>query len=230
MPNDEGLYSEEEHKGLLMDKQREVKTRQEAQAANANLKLQVATLDAKIKELSEKGQTINNPDETVTRKELFQSRKELKEELKKEYLAEKQDMSTKDKEAVIEASFDKARELMTEAKMGKGLDFDEVWEGTKRMLAKKPALRAVITSSKNPGQEAYDIGLTDPTIAKRATLDKKNFPEQHRASKEGAGSTDIPAQYFSQARVLKMSAEEIKANLPAIKESQKKWDKSNLNR
>jgi len=228
MPNEEGLYSEQEFKGLLTDKQNEVRSRQDAQAESANLKVKIAELDAKIKELASKPKEIENPDETVTRKELAKMRADLREELKKEYLEDKEYMSKEQKEAAIEESFNDAREKMDETKMGKGLDFDSVWEGTKRMLKLKPALKAVITSAKNPGKEAYEIGLQDEAIAKRVVLDKKNFPDQKRADKTGAGSTETPAQYFSQARVLKMSAEEIQANLPAIRESQKKWDKSNL--
>ena len=225
MPNEEGLYSPDEWKGLMSDKQNEVRTRQQVQADNANLKGQIASFDAKIKALESAPKEIDNPDETVTRAELAKHRKELKEELRKEYMADKQNMTKEEKEAAIDASFSDARGTMTEEKMGKGLSFDEVWEGTKRMLVKKPALKAVITSAKNPGQEAYDIGLTDPTIAKRVALDKKNFPDQKRADKTGAGSTETPAQYFSQERVSKMKAPEIQANLPAIRESQKKWKK-----
>ena len=226
MPNEQGNYTPEEFKGLLTDKQNEVKSRQEAQAETANLKLKIATLDSEIKGLKSTPKELKDPDETVTRAELLKDRKALKEELRKEYLTDRQNMSKEEKEAAIEKSFDDARGEKTEKEMGKGLDFDSVWEGTKRMLIKKPALKAVITSAKNPGQEAYEIGLTDPTIAKRVTLDKKNFPAEHRADKTGADTTTIPAQYFSQERVSKMEKEEIQANLEAIRESQKKWKKS----
>ena len=231
MPNEDGLYTEQEFKGLLTDKQNEVRARQDEQALNAASKIEIATLNAKIKSLetSPKEENLGNLDETVTKGELLKALKEQREGLTKEltegYEADKKNMTTKQKEDAIEASFEKARGIMTEEKMGKGLDFDEVWEGAKRMLKIKPALKAVITSSKNPGQEAYDIGLTDPTIAKRVTLDKKNFPNQERTPKIGLESTEIPAQYFSQERVGKMTAKEIQANLPAIRESQEKWKK-----
>lgn len=227
MPNEEGLYSEQEFKGLLTDKQNEVRARQDEQALNAASKIEIATLNARIKSLeaSPKEENLGNLDDTVTKRDLLDALKKQKKELTEGYEADKQTMTAKQKEDAIEASFDEARGIMTEEKMGKGLDFDEVWEGTKRMLKKKPALKAVITSAKNPGQEAYDIGLQDPTIAKRVTLDKKNFPDQKRTPKTGLDSTEIPAQYFSQERVGKMTAKEIQANLPAIRESQKKWKK-----
>lgn len=227
MPNEEGLYSEQEFKGLLTDKQNEVRARQDEQALNAASKIEIATLNARIKSLeaSPKEENLGNLDDTVTKRDLLDALKKQKKELTEGYEADKQTMTAKQKEDAIEASFDEARGIMTEEKMGKGLDFDEVWEGTKRMLKKKPALKAVITSAKNPGQEAYDIGLQDPTIAKRVTLDKKNFPDQKRTPKIGLESTEVPGQFFSQERVGKMTAKEIQANLPAIRESQKKWKK-----
>ena len=227
MPNEEGLYTEQEWSGLLTDKQNEVRARQGGQALNAAQKIEIAELNTKIKSLetSTAEDKAGNLDETVTKRDLLKALKDQKAELTKEYATDKQNMTKKEKEDAIDASFENARGKMTEAKMGKGLDFDSVWEGAKRMLLKKPALKAVITSSKNPGQEAYDIGLQDPDIAKRVALDKKNFPDQQRTQKVGLESTEIPAQYFSQERVAKMTKKEIQANLPAIRESQEKWKK-----
>jgi len=229
MPNEEGLYTPEEWNGLLTDKQNEVRTRQEVQAEHAAARVEIATLNARIKSLesSPNEEELGNLDETVTRKDLLNALKKQRAELKDEYAKDKETMTQKQKEEAIEKSFDKARDKMTIEKMGKGLSFDEVWEGTKRMLIKKPALREVIKSSKNPGQEAYEIGLQDEVIAKRAALSKKNFPEGERIPKVGLDSTEVPAQYFSQERVSKMSEAEIAANLPAIRESQKKWKKNN---
>jgi len=227
MPNEDGLYTPEEWNGLLTDKQNEVKTRQQVQAEHAAARVEIATLNARIKELeaSPKEEDLGDLTETVTKADLLKALKKQRAELKDEYAKDKQTMTQKQKEEAVEKSFDEARGKMTIEKMGKGLSFDEVWEGTKRMLEKKPALRLVITSSNNPGQEAYDIGLQDEAIAKRAALNKKNFPEGGRIPKVGLDSTEIPAQYFSQERVGKMKKEEIEANLPAIRESQKKWKK-----
>ena len=227
MPNEDGLYTPEEWNGLLADKQNEVRTRQEIQAAHAAQKVEIASLNERIKSLeaSPKEEDLGDLNETVTKADLLKALKKQRAELKDEYAKDKESMTQKQKEEAIERSFDKARDKMTIEKMGKGLSFDEVWEGTKRMLIKKPALREVIKSSKNPGQEAYDIGLQDEVIAKRAALNKKNFPEGGRIPKVGLDSTEIPAQYLSQERVGKMKKEEIEANLPAIRESQKKWKK-----
>ncbi|PKP62208.1 hypothetical protein CVT91_00010 [Candidatus Atribacteria bacterium HGW-Atribacteria-1] len=227
MPNEEGLYSEEEFKGLLADKQNEVRNRQNAQAELAAAKRELESLNARIKSIehSPKEENLDNLDDVITRADLIKELKKQKKELTDEYVKDKEELTLKQKEAIIEKSFGKARDKYTEEKAGKGLTFDEVWEGTKRLIENNPGYKAVITGDKNPGEKAYEIGLQDSIIAKRVALDKKNFPDQKRTSKVGLESTEIPAQFFSQERVSKMTSAEIQANLPAIRESQKKWKK-----
>ena len=227
MPNEEGLYTKEEWTGLLADKQGEVRSRQQTQAELAVAKAEVNSLTARIKalETAPKNETIENPDNVVTRAEMIAELKKQKKELTEGYEADKQNMTNKQKEAAVDKSFAKAKEKMTEEKMGKGLDFDSVWEAAKRQIEENPGYKAVILNDKNPGEKAYEIGLLDPVIAKRVALDKKNFPDQQRTPKIGLDSTDVPSNFFSQERVSKMTKEEIEANLPAIRESQKKWKK-----
>jgi len=227
MPNEEGLYSKEEWTGLLTDKQNEVRNRQQTQAELAVAKAEMGSLTARIKalETAPKNETIENPDNVVTRAEMIAELKKQRKELLEEHEADKKKMTQKEKEEAVDKSFLKAKEKMTEAKMGKGLDFDSVWEATQRQIKDNPGYKAVILNDKNPGEKAYEIGLLDPIIAKRVALDKKNFPDQKRTPKVGLESTDIPNNYFSQERVSKMSAPEIEANLPAIRESQKTWKK-----
>ena len=227
MPNEEGLYTKEEWTGLLTDKQNEVRNRQQTQAELAVAKAEMSSLTARIKalETAPKNETIENPDNVVTRAEMIAELKKQRKELTDDYLKEKQNMTAKEKEAAVDKSFAKAKKDMTEEKMGKGLDFDSVWEAAKREIEKNPGYKAVILNDENPGEKAYEIGLKDPVIAKRVALDKKNFPDQQRTPKVGLDTTDVPSNFFSQERVSKMTKEEIEANLPAIRESQKKWNK-----
>ena len=227
MPNEEGLYSKEEWTGLLTDKQNEVRNRQQTQAELAVAKAEMSSLTARIKalETAPKNETIENPDNVVTRAEMIAELKKQKKELTEGYEADKQNMTNKQKEAAVDKSFAKAKEKMTEEKMGKGLDFDSVWEAAKRQIEENPGYKAVILNDKNPGEKAYEIGLLDPVIAKRVALDKKNFPDQKRTPKVGLDTTDVPSNFFSQERVSKMTKEEIEANLPAIRLSQKTWNK-----
>ena len=227
MPNEEGLYSKEEWTGLLTDKQNEVRNRQQTQAELAIAKAETSSLTERIKALESKPKedVITNPDDVVTRKEMIAELKKQRKELTDDYLKEKQNMTNKQKEAAVDKSFAKAKKDMTEEKMGKGLDFDSVWEAAKREIEKNPGYKAVILNDENPGEKAYEIGLKDPVIAKRVALDKKNFPDQQRTPKVGLDTTDVPSNFFSQERVSKMTKEEIEANLPAIRKSQEKWDK-----
>ena len=231
MPTEEGLYTAEEWKGLLADKQGEVRSRQQTQVELAAAKTELGSLSEKIKALENapKEEVIENGDDVVTKKDLIAQLKKQRKELTDGYEADKkndkENATKKQKEAAVDKSFAKAKKSLTEEKMGKGLDFDSVWEGAKRYLKDNPSYKAVIVGSENPGEKAYEIGMLDPVIAKRVALDKKSFPDQKRTPKIGLESTDIPSNFFSQERVSKMSRPEIEANLVAIRESQKKWDK-----
>jgi len=58
----------------------------------------------------------------------------------------------------------KGRAEFTEAKMGKGLDYDSVFKATERFIAENPGYASVIMQAKNPEKEAYRIGLLDPQM------------------------------------------------------------------
>lgn len=227
MPNEDGNYSEKEFKGLMTDKQNEVRARQQAQADLAASKKENEDLNKRIKEAEASTAKVNagNPEDIVTRADLTKALDDRDKDLTDKYTKRESEKDKDSRLEKIEASFEKAKEKHTEEKEGKGLDFDEVWEGAKRELAKNKALQGVITSAKNPGEEAYKIGLQDPAIAKRVALNKKNFPDQKRTPKVGMEGTEVPGQFFSQERVKGMTREEIKANLPAIRKSQEKWKK-----
>jgi len=226
MPNQEGLYTKEEWSGLMNDKQGEVKSRQETQAELALARAENIRLNARIDAIGqEKVEKIENPEETVTRAEQAESQRKLRAELRKDYLADKANEKRANREAAVDGSFDKAREKYTLEIAGKGLTFDEVFEGTKRQIKEDKDLGKVIFNAKNPGEKAYKIGLLDPVIAKRKALSKQEFTDSKKTPKIGMESNEVPGQFFSQERVGKMTRAEITANYPAIKESQKKWKK-----
>lgn len=227
MPNEDGTYTKKEWEGLMGDKQNEVKTRQQAQADLAATRKENEDLNRKIKEAEASTAKVSagNPEDVITRKDLTEALDARDKGLTDKYTKRETEKDQDSRLEKIEASFEKAKEKHTEEKEGKGLNFDEVWEGTKRELAKNKALQGVIISAKNPGEEAYKIGLQDPAIAKRVALDKKKFPDQKRTPKIGMEGTEVPGQFFSQERVKGMTREEIKANLPAIRKSQEKWKK-----
>jgi|GEM_PF-3515881 len=214
----EKYYSEREWKGLLSDKQREAQARQELQARLAAKETQyedrIAQLEAK---LAEKESNIGDPDDVATvatlKKEIARVEKKLL------------DMYTKER---INESFAKAQAKYAEDKAGKGLSFEEVNEGTKRMIERNPKYRELILNDPDPGEMAYKVGLQDPVIAKRYETYKQTMPSGKVTSKEGLeGSAAAKSGYYSQEYVKKMSKTPgwITANLDKIRESQKQWDK-----
>ena len=221
----EKSYSEKEWKGLLGDKQNETRARQEAQAEAANLKTQIAELQAKMDQKT--STDIGDPEDVVTVAMLRKERDELKKELLGMYTKEKTEEATAKRDKLIEKSLKKAREKYTEEKAGKGLTFDDVNEGTARMVKENKVYGELIFNDPDPAEKAYQVGLLDPIIAKRVETYKKTLPAEGVTSKEGLTGTTVPAGFYSQEYVKKMASTPgwIKEHLAEIRESQKKWTK-----
>lgn len=242
---EEKTYSEKEWRGLLSDKQRETQIRQELEAKLQSKDNDIALLKSELENIKlridSKDDDIasGDPDDYATMKHLKEAYSKLKKELdntKKElidsYTKYETEKTMADKNKRDEQSVTKAREKYTEEKAGKGLSFDDVLEGTRRMVERNPAYKMLIANDPDPGEMMYNIGLQDPTIAKRVEAYKKQMPSAGITSKEGLEGTTAPAGYFSQAYVQKMAKEPgwIKKNLQAIHESQKQWSKEDVNR
>lgn len=213
----ETVYSEREWKGLLGDKQNETRARQEAQAKVAQYEVRLAELQSKL-EQKESGDT-GDPEDVAT---VALLNKKI-DNLEKKLLG----MYTNDN---VEKSFQKAQDKYTEEKADKGLSFDEVNEGTKRMILKNKLYRDLILNDPNPGEKAYEVGLLDPIIAQRKETYKKTLPPKTPAPKEGLTGTTIPGGFISQEALLKIPKGEIrekyiKDHWEQIEESREKWDK-----
>jgi len=225
----EKTYSEKEWKGLLSDKQNETRSRQQANADAANYKQQIADLKAQIEAKSSTVEEITGDDEDViTKAELKKILAKQEKKLLDMYTKEKKTETKEARDKRIEKSFQKAIDSYTEEKAGKGLTFNEVNEGTKRMIAKNKIYKDLIFSDDNPGEKAYEVGLMDETIAKRHATYKKTLPPKTVANKEGMESTTSPKGFYSEAYVKKMATGNqgwVKANFAAIQESMKSWGK-----
>lgn len=218
----EKVYTEKEFKGLLGDKQNETRARQEAQAEAANLRIQIAELKA------QKASTVEEDTgdlEDVTTLEVVNKKLDkLEKKLLDMYTKEKNDQLIAKSTKLIEKSFKAATDKYTEEKVGKGLTFDEVNEGTKRMIEKNKVYRDLILSDENPGEKAYEVGLLDPIIAKRHETYRKTLPTPGVTPKEGLETKRVPGAYYTPAQVQKMSNKEIDIHYLDIIESQKKWN------
>lgn len=219
---EEKLYSEKEWKGLLGDKQNETRARQEAQAEMANLRIQIAEL--KAQKASTVEEDTGDPEDVATNAAVDKKIAKLENKLTGMYTTRETAKEKAEREKFIEKSWKAASEKYAKEKVDKGLSFDEVNEGTSRMIAENVKYRDLILNDKNPGEKAYEIGLLDPIIAKRKETYKKVLPEKGVTPKEGLETKRVPGAYYTPAQVQKMSDKEIDTHYEDIKESQKKWN------
>ena len=228
-PENEGekTRTEVEWKGLMTDKQNEVRARQQIQSELGVKSLRVTELEEKIKALEVPKDT-RDPTETVTRAELLEERKKTKDELTDLYKKEKAQLSVDEQTKFVNKSFNAAVKKHTEEKDGKGLSFDDVMEGTKRQILENKVNRTLIENDTNPGEKAYQIGLQDSVIAERHKIYAKTLAEQKKTKKVGMDGSTTGGEYFSQARVKLMSREDIKLHYKEIQESRKTWTKDKV--
>lgn len=234
---DDKTYTEKEWRGLLNDKQKAVEKSQELQARIVSLE---TTYEQRIKELEKQlndkpvdyNVDLGDPDAYATNKIIAKEMSSLKKELanalkemsslKDEYIADRtQEVSKKQRESI-----EKARAKYAEGKVGQGLTFDEVIEGTKRMIAKNPTFQQAIAVDENPGELMYTIGLRDDVIAKRAEAHAVSAISPGKVSKSGLSGSTIPSGYMTQKYIQDMQAKDpnfVKNNLDKIHESQKHW-------
>jgi hypothetical protein len=220
----ERVYSEKEWKGLLGDKTSETRARQEAQADVARLRAEIAVLkDQKTSTPEESG---GDPEDVVTNAALNKRIASLENKLLNMYQKEKNQEKEQTLKERIDESFEKAKGKYTEEKAGKGLTFDEVWEGTQRMIKNNDGYKYAIAHAKNPGEEAYKIGLRDEIIAQRYETYKNKLPPSGVTPKKGLESPKVPGAFYTPQMVQKMSDQEIDQHYEEILESQKNWGKS----
>ncbi len=221
----EKTYTEQEWKGLLADKTNEVRMRQQLQADKAAMDQKIAEQRIRIKELEAstvEGKT-GDPDDIMTRAEVKKMLAVQKEELTKEYTTLETQKSQESLNRSLYNSEQKAREIHTEEKEGKGLDYDSVMAGLKRQIEENPGYTVVIQKAKNPGEKAYQLGLQDPIIAKRLETNKKTLPLPGITSKEGMKGNKVPGTYYTPKMVQDMSDEELDLHYDDVLESQKRW-------
>lgn len=221
---EEKKYTEKEWNGLMTDKQNEVRARQQMQSELAVKNVKIAEQEKQIEDiLSSPGETDEELEKPVTRADLLAEKKKTKKELMDLHKKETDVASEEAKTKFVNDSFTMAIKEHTIEKDGKGLSFDDVMEGTKREILKNAKNKELIENDVNPGEKAYQIGLQDTTIAERYKMYQKTLAEQKKIPKKGMAGTEIPGEYYSQARVNKMSKEDIKLHLAEIRESQKQW-------
>ncbi|MBA3051877.1 hypothetical protein FP828_03560 [bacterium] len=183
------VEDDERFKGLIADNQKERNARHSADEELARLREENGMLSEELagKKNPNSGGTLEgkSDDELLTVgavKNLLKQASEQTEEYDKKQRQAEFTRKMRDSEEA-------AKEKFTVAKVGEGLDFMSVLEGWKRIVAKNPGYAAVINNSKNPAEEAYKIGLTDPEIAQRVA---NSTNSQLLAKMKTGGSGFIP--------------------------------------
>lgn len=225
MPNEDGNYTPDEWKGLLGDKQNEVRTRQQKEADLAASNRTIDEQRLRIKELESSTAKVKagNPEDIMTRADFEKEMNARDKSLEDKYTANETKKSQESLNKRLLASEEKAKENHTEEKEGKGLGYDDVMAGTNRQIQENPGYREVIQNAKNPGEKAYSIGLQDSVIAKRLETYKKTLPPPGITPKEGMKANKQPGSYYTPQMVQKMSDAEIDLHFEDIQESQKQW-------
>lgn len=222
-------YDQRQWDGLLGDKQKAVQRAQELEGKLSSYDSKIQDLEAKIAQKED--DNLGDPDDVATIATLKKAVSKLEKKvddtekkLRDEYVREKQNETKTHAEKRIKDSFAKAEKKYTEEKAGKGLTYNEVLEGTKRMVAKNPTYKQLIAADPDPGEMAYKVGLQDPVIAERFEAYKSKLPGGVRQSKDGLSGSASPAGKITYEQMLKMAPGEITKNFDRIKQDVYGWD------
>lgn len=152
-----------EFKGLLLDKQRESSSRQEAERQLSYVQKELAETNARLEELANK----EDPDLDDTDFVTVGATKKLLEQALGGIKADKEKDAKQQQALLVNTTSEEAKERYTAKKCGEGLDFDSVIEnGLKPLIAKNPALFTAIQNDPNPAEAAYKLGKTHPDVEK----------------------------------------------------------------
>lgn len=187
-------YSDEQFKGLLADKQAEVKKRQEAEKQIADLQKQLSTLDARTSRDTEE----TSDDKPLTRKE-FQS-----------LMAEQNKVSAENAFLIRQAQSEKSAVAeLTPESCGEGLDYASVIAAGQSNLTEGDKL--AIRSAENPATEKYRrCVMLSPELAAKAESVRtarllENIKLTGRVPASGAGAETA----VTEADVSAMSEDEL---------------------
>ena len=202
----ENYQESAQFKGLVADKTEETHRRQAAEADATRLRdentrlSQQASLGTKDTSATDDGD-VGDDDDLLTVGQ-FKAYRAKEAQQAKAQQAETERRSQAD---TFERAQPGARAKHTVTTEGEGLDYDTVVygdEGTKRILQQNPDYMAAIIKAANPAEEAYKIGLTDPTVAARvqAKRDRQTVEKiaQNKTGPQAGGGSSPAAHSFSE--------------------------------
>ena len=162
-------------KGVIRDMQQERKSRQtmeEQLTATREENTLYAEQLAKMKNTDDEEEEEDDDDDG------FLTKKQAREMLDKA-ISQGKEASAAQRASEVQMrmrdSEEKAKAELTADKVGEGLDYDTVIrEGYAKMVKKNPAYHQVVLNSENPAEEAYRIGLLEPSMSKKVDTRKND--------------------------------------------------------
>ena len=241
---EEKIYTEREHKGLIKDAQDERTKRQQAEYEADIGKRDIDTLRKTVEELKLK---INEKAEPIADTLKFEGKDEDYVTVKdakagfQNFEKQAMDVFKKAQKAVSEA--DKQERVMEKfhASCGKaitkysrlkdvGLDFDTVYKAAVRLIGRNKYEEQAIIHSDNPGERLYKKGCEDPDIKAKLDLEEnqellKNMETRKVDLTSLTGGTKIKNdEFFTPQEVAAMTPLEASKVLPKIEKSQEYWE------
>jgi hypothetical protein len=192
---EETTYTAEQFKGLLADKQAEVKKRQEAEKQIADLQAQMSTLDART---SRDNEETGDDDKPLTRKE-FQT-----------LMAEQNQVNAENAFLIRQAQSEKtAVAELTPESCGEGLDYASVVAAGEANLTDGDKL--AIKQAENPATEKYRrcVMLTPELADKQRGVEQGRLLENIKLTGKVPASGQTAEVTATEADVSQMSEDEL---------------------
>ena len=202
--------------GMIKDNQAERKSRQSAETELEKLREENAMLS---EELTTKKNSSDDTVDGVKDDEYLTvgQAKKLLGKASEEFQSKSSESQRKELMEKLADSEIKAKEEFTTKKYGEGLDYLSVLEGYKRIIAQNPAYQQVMLNAKNPAKQAYEIGLLDAEISKKAEAFKNaKFLDKMKTSghiPKGSGGGGVGLTDKSYDELLNTPASEIMKSL-----------------
>jgi len=240
---EEKIYTEKEHKGIISDLQSERNRYQEAQynfdaskRENESLRKTIKDLETKSNEkielASDKIEFEGKDEDYATVKDVKKGFKSLEKEatatFKKAQIAAK---AAADQE-IAQQNYDeslRAADIKYSKLASVGLDFKTVYEKAIKRIGRSKYEQLAIFHSKNPGERLYKIGCEDPEIKMKLDLEENQellkSMETRKVDKEIlTGGTKVKSdEFFTPQEVSNMTPSKAAENMPKIEKSMAYW-------
>lgn len=240
---EEKIYTEKEHKGLIKDVQSERSRYQQAQfdldqsrRENESLKKTIKdsgkVSDEKIELASDKLQFEGKDEDYATVKDVREGFKHVEKEATSRFTKAQKAAKEAAEQEILQEKFDASCQKATEKyfKLASiGLDFNTVYRAAVKRIGRNRYEELAIFHSPNPGERLYAEGSKDLEIKAKLDLEENQellkSMETRKVDKESlTGGIKVKSdEFFTPQEVRDMTPQEAQANMPKIDKSMKHW-------